>query len=303
MIPVRSSAEWIAHARKLEDLGYSTLWQGQHPAWGGIEPMVALMAAAATTTRLRVASHVLTNDFHHPVLLAQAATTLDMLSDGRFEFGLGAGWLRSDYDTCGLPFEAPSVRLDRLEEAVRVIKAMWHHDPMPFTVGYYRVTSPDPPLEPTQRPHPPIFLGGEGRRMLTLAAHEADIVGLGGDFRRATPDAVDERTEWIREAAGARFDELEIHMGVDGLKITGDRQQGAEEIAAFFAFVSSKLKVQAVPLTVEHILTSPRFLVGTLDEVVDEILARRERYGVSYVTVHGDQVEAFSPVVALLAGT
>ncbi len=216
MIPVRSSAEWVRHAKKVEGLGYSTLWMGQHPAWGGIEPTVALMAAAAATTTLRVASHVFTNDLHHPVLLAQAATTLDVLSDGRFEFGLGAGWLRSDYETCGLSFDPPSVRIARLEEAVRVIKGLWGHEWRPFTGDYYRVTSPEPRLEPKQRPHPPIFLGGGGRRVLNLAAQEADIVGLGGDLATATPEVIDQRMGWIREAAGPRFPELEIHMAADG---------------------------------------------------------------------------------------
>jgi len=189
MIPVQSRAEWVRHAKQVEELGYSTLWMGQHPAWGGIEPTVALMAAADATTTLRVASHVFTNDLHHPVLLAQAATTIDVLSGGRLEFGLGAGWLPADYSTCGLPFHPASVRVGRLEEAVRIVKALWANDATSLAGPYYEVSRPEWQLRPQQKPHPPIFLGGAGRRMLTLAAREADIVGLGGDPALATPEA------------------------------------------------------------------------------------------------------------------
>ena len=303
MLPVRSRAEWVDHARKVEDLGYSTLWQGQHPAWGGIEPTVALMAAAAATTRLRVASHVFTNDFHHPVLLAQAATSLDVLSDGRFEFGLGAGWLPADYETCGLPFDAPATRVARLEEAVRLIKGLWAHESAPFMGEYYRATSPNPPLEPKQRPHPPIFLGGGGRRILTLAAREADIVSLGGDPATATPEVTSQRMAWVRQAAGTRFAELEVHVVVDRLHVTRDRRGGAHEAAQAFAAAASELQVPMPPPTAEHILASPKFLVGTVDEIVEELDARRERYGISYIAVHGDQVDMFGPVVARLTGT
>ena len=302
MIPAASRAEWVDHAKKVEDLGYSTLCQGQHVAWGGIEPMVALVVAADATSALRVASHVFTNDLHNPVLLWQAATTLDVFSDGRLEFGLGAGWLRSDYETCGVPFEPPSARIARLEEAVRVIKGLWNHEITQFTGDYYRVTAPAWPLEPSQRPHPPIFLGGDGRRMLTLAAREADIVGLGADPARATPEETDRRVGWIREAAGGRYQELEIQIGVQAIEITDNRRRAAEEIVERFATATSHLGIAAAPLTPDYVLASPRFLVGAVEQIVEELHARRERYGVSYITVHGDAVDAFSPVVANLAG-
>jgi len=264
--------------------------------------MVALVVAADATSALRVASHVFTNDLHNPVLLWQAATTLDVFSDGRLEFGLGAGWLRSDYETCGVPFEPPSARIARLEEAVRVIKGLWNHEITQFTGDYYRVTAPAWPLEPSQRPHPPIFLGGDGRRMLTLAAREADIVGLGADPARATPEETDRRVGWIREAAGGRYQELEIQIGVQAIEITDNRRRAAEEIVERFATATSHLGIAAAPLTPDYVLASPRFLVGAVEQIVEELHARRERYGVSYITVHGDAVDAFSPVVANLAG-
>ena len=308
MIPARSRQEWVAHVKKVEDLGYSTLCMGQHPAWGGIEPTVALMAAADATTTLRIASLTFTNDLHHPVLLAQAATTLDVLSDGRLEFGLGAGWLRSDYDVCGIPFEAASVRIDRLEEAVHVVKGMWSREPFRFTGRHYQVTGPQPPLEPKQRPHPPLLLGGGGRRMLTLAARQADIVGLdpkgtpsgSKDLGTMQLDAIDEQIAWIREAAGTRFPQLEIQSGVLAMRITNDRGRGAEEIAAWLSNLPPVLVPE--PRTPDQILGSLQFLVGSLEEIIEELHARRERYGISYVTVFGEDVEAFSPVVARLAG-
>jgi probable F420-dependent oxidoreductase len=304
MIPVRSHGEWVRHARKVEDLGYSTLWIGQHPSWGGIEPIVALMAAADATTRLRIASHAFTNDLHNPVLLAQAATTLDLFSEGRLEFGLGAGWLRSDYETCGVPFDPPSVRIARLEEAVRVIKGLWDQEPQPFRGAYYKVTPPEPPLEATQRPHPPLFMGGGGRRMLMLAAREADIVGVqdpaGASAGTAPAEAVDQQIAWIREATGPRSAALEIQAGMLSVRVTDDRRRAAAEIAAWMASLPPPLTSNP---TAEQVLGSLRFLVGTVSEILDDLEARRNRFGVSYITVFGEDAEAFSPVVARLAGT
>jgi probable F420-dependent oxidoreductase len=304
MIPVRSRGEWVRHARKMEDFGYSTLWIGQHPSWGGIEPIVGLMAAADATTRLRIASHAFTSDLHNPVLLAQAATTLDLFSEGRLEFGLGAGWLPSDYETCGVPFDPPSVRIARLEEAVRVIKGLWDPEPEPFSGAYYHVIPPKPPLEPIQRPHPPLFMGGGGRRMLTLAAREADIVGLqdraGTSAGTAPAEATDEQVAWVREAAGLRSTALEIQAGMLAVRVTADRRRAAEDIAAWMASLPSPLTSN---LTAAQVLASVRFLVGTVDEIVDDLEVRRDRFGMSYVTVFGEDAEAFSPVVARLAGT
>jgi probable F420-dependent oxidoreductase len=304
MIPVRSRGQWTDHARKVEALGYSTLWMGQHPAWGGIEPTVALMAAADATTRLRVATHVLTNDLHNPVLLAQTATTLDLLSEGRLEFGVGAGWLRSDYGTCGVPFDAPAFRIDRLEEAVRVMKLLWGGQPVTFRGEHYQVTGPEPPLQPTQRPHPPLFLGGGGRRMLTMAARHGDIIGLQGPIGTpvgtASAEAVDQQVQWIRAAAGPRFDELEIQANVLASKVTDDRTRGAEEIAAWMASLPPTLRTHP---TANQVVASLVFLVGSTDQIVEDLQARRERYGVSYITVLGEDADAFSPIVARLAGT
>lgn len=302
MIPVRSRREWVDHARKVEDLGYSTLCQGQHVAWGGIEPMIALTVAADATTTLRVATHVLTNDLHNPVLLAQAATTLDVFSDGRLEFGIGAGWHRADYEACGVPFDPPGVRIGRLDEAVRVIKGLWKQELTRFTGDHYDVTAPEWPLEPKQRPHPPVFLGGGGRRMLGLAGREGDIVGIDSAPAEATPEHTDRRIEWIREAAGARFAELEIHTGLLTVEVTEDGPRAADRIVERFTAATSQLGIRTTPLTRDHVVSSPRFLVGTVEQMVEALHERRERYGTSYFTVPGEQADAFGPVVARLAG-
>jgi len=299
----------VAHARNVEDLGYSTLWMGEHPGWGGIPPTVGLMAAAAATTTLRLSSQVFSNDFHNPVLLAQDAAALDLLSDGRLEFGLGGGWLGSDYEACGVDFDPPAVRIQRLEEAVCLIKRLFTEEAVTFTGSYYRVNDLNLQPKPTQHPHPPMFIGGGGRRVLTLAGREADIVGLDpkgtvtGTKNLATTaaEAVEQQISWVREAAGARFPDLELQTLVWAVKVTEDRRQGAEDVAAMMA--SWPPTIISNPPNAEHILTSPQFLVGTVEQIVEDLQERRERYGISYLTVFGDYVDVLSPVVACLAGT
>jgi probable F420-dependent oxidoreductase len=275
---------------------------GDHPSWGGLDVTVALMAAAAATTTLRVASHVFANDFHNPVLLAQAIATLDLLSDGRMEFGLGAGWLRSDFEVCAVPFDPHAVRLARMEEALQVIKGLWSEDVAPFTGSYYQVPDLNPTTKPQQRPHPPIYIGGRGRRILTLAAREADIVGVAQKSPSTTPaEDLDQQVAWVREAAGPRFPGLELETVVVAVRVTEDRQHGAEEIAAEIANMPVP-SVEDLP-TAAHILASPAYLVGTVEQMVEDLQARRERYGISYISVFGDYVDTLSPVVARLTGT
>jgi probable F420-dependent oxidoreductase len=308
-----SRAEWVAYARKVEALGYSTLVIGEHLSFlsaGSLGPIAALMAAADATTTLRLGSHVFANDFRHPALLAQEAATIDLLSDGRLELGLGAGWLRTDYDIIGLPFDAPAVRIERLEEAIALIKRLFGGAPVTFAGRYYQVLDMSLFPKPHQQPHPPLFIGGGGRRALTLAAREASIVGMDTmstpdgtkDFATMTADAIAQRIGWVREAAGARFPELEIHALVHAVKVTDDPQQGAAQLAVEIASWPATVVTNAT-LSPEQILASPRFLIGTIDQIVAELKERRERYGITYITVFGEYVDTFSPVVAQLAGT
>jgi len=308
-----SRAEWVAYARKVEALGYSTLMTSEHLSLvgaGSLGPIAALMAAADATTTLRLASHVFANDFRHPVLLAQEAATIDLLSDGRLELGLGSGWLRTDYDVAGVAFDSPAVRIHRLEEAVALIKRLFADEAVTFAGRYYQVQDLNLFPKPRQRPHPPLFIGGGGRRSLTLAAQEAAIVGMATkataegtiDYATTTAPAIEQRIGWVREAAGARFPDLEIHVLVHAVIVTDDRQQAAAQLAAELASWSPTV-VSNATLSTEQILASPRFLIGTIDQIVADLQERRERYGISYITVFGEHVDTFSPVVARLAGT
>src|SRR5437016_11924644 len=191
-------------------MGFSTLYLPDHfteqPG-----PIAALMAAADATTKLRVGSLVFDNDYRHPIVLAKEAATLDLLSDGRFELGIGAGWHGPDYEQTGIPFDPPRVRVSRLEEAVTVIKRLFGEEPVNFSGKYYTINGLTGLPRPVQRPHPPIFIAGGGKRVLSLAAREADIVGLhvktyadgsGGDVSSTSGDATLEKLEWVRQAAG-----------------------------------------------------------------------------------------------------
>jgi probable F420-dependent oxidoreductase len=295
-----SRADWAAKARKLESLGYSTLGVPDHLA-EMIAPMPALTAAAAVTERLRVGTMVLNNDLRHPVLAAREAATLDLLSGGRFELGLGAGHMKSEYDQAGLRFDAGAARVERLAESVVVIKRLLSGEEVTFAGRHYQVTGHRIHPLPVQRPHPPILIGGNGRRLLTLAAREADIVALTGiTFRSGgtQPDvsafrapAVDERLRLIRDAAGARWDGLELNALVQHVAVTDDRRRAASELAARWPSIGA-----------EDILGSPHVLLGTVDQLVEDLQRRRERWSISYYTIFAPFAEAFAPVVARLAG-
>jgi probable F420-dependent oxidoreductase len=307
---ITTREEWMALARKAEALGYSTLLVGEHPSFGGSGPIAAAMAAADATTSLRVGWLVLANDFRNPVLLAQEAATIDVLSGGRLELGIGTGWLRSDYAAMGTPYEPPGVRVDRLGEAIPLIKRLLGPGAVTHTGEHYSIKDLDLMPKPLQRPHPPFLVGGAGRRMLSLAALEADIVSLDfattaqgtKDLASNTPDAIDRRVAWIRQAAGDRFAELELHMAVKDIAMTADRLGAAQAIVAGLADYPAATSNTGA-LSAEDVLASPRSLIGTVDQMVDELLQRRARYGLSYVTVHRDDIDVLAPVVARLAGT
>ena len=211
---VTSRAEWRTKARKAESLGYKILSVPDHfgsqLAYGPI-----LAAAAAATTTIRIGTFVLDNDFRHPAIVAADAAMLDLLSDGRFELGIGAGWLREDYDRAGIPFDRGTVRFNRLTESVRIIKGLFTDDTVAFVGEYYAIADLHAVVQPVQRPHPPVLIGGGGRRLLTFAAQEADIVSiiprsLPGGGLDETDHALDEKLAWIRQAAGGRFDTIEL---------------------------------------------------------------------------------------------
>jgi probable F420-dependent oxidoreductase len=268
------------------------------------------MAAADATTHLRVATHVLVNDFRNLVLLAQEVATLDLLAEGRLEFGLGAGWLAADYPAVGIPFAAAPTRVQRLEEAVFLLKRLFDDGPVTFEGTYYSVRDMDLKTKPQQRPHPPLYLGGGGKRMLSFAAREANVVGVTSkgtaagalDLGDRTAQAFDEKVRWIREAAGNRLADLELNALIQHVVVTDNRRQGAEQILAAYASWPPDLVVN-VPQSAEEILDVPYCLVGTVPQIVEQLQERRERFGISYITVHGGWAEALAPVVERLAGT
>jgi probable F420-dependent oxidoreductase len=297
---VGSAAEWISLARKVEALGYATLNVPDHLT-DRPSPMPILTAAAAATTRLRVGTLVLNNDFRHPVLLAREAATLDWLSHGRFELGLGAGYMKAEYDEAGLPFERGAVRVERLAESIAIITRLHTGEPITFGGRHYQVTAHRIHPLPVQRPRPPILIGGNGPRLLMLAATDADIVGLTGvtfaaggtrpEMSGFSARAVDERLALLRTAAAHRFVHLELNALLQRVIVTDDRRAAAAELAQRWT-----------ALSVDDILDSPFVLLGSVDEIVAQLLARRARWGLSYYIVFESVIDAFAPVVDRLAG-
>ena len=277
-----SHAEWVSKARKAEELGYAILLVPDHIVIG-IAPLTALAVAAEATSTLRVGSLVLGNDFRHPAWLAKEAATLDLLSDGRFELGMGAGYLPADYAQTGLSFDSPGTRIDRLEEALDIVAQLFTGETVSFSGTYYTVNGLQGRPTPVQRPRPPIFVGGTGKRLLSVAARRANSIGVGFTVWRTnvaevTPEDIARKIAWIRDAAKDRFEDLELGYTV------------------FQAVVTNGRPDVSLP-------TSPHVLAGSVDQIVAEILDRRERYGFSYVQVMEQQMEAFAPVVGQLAGT
>jgi probable F420-dependent oxidoreductase len=293
-------ASWAALARQVEDLGYATLTVSDHLD-EQVAPIAALMAAADATTTLRIGAMVFSNDYRHPVVLAKEAATLDALSGGRFELGLGAGWMTSDYERAGLTLDPPGIRIARLEESLAVIKGLFRPEPLHHAGRFYQVNGLTGTPAPVQRPHPPIVIGGGGRRMLSLAAREADIIGLNMNMAggvidaslgaNATATATEEKIGWIREAAGTRWDELTLQVRIHLALVTDDRHGIAGALAAGFG------------LTTEQALATPHALVGSVDQICDDLVERRERFGLSTVGVALDALTDLAPVVARLAGT
>jgi probable F420-dependent oxidoreductase len=293
-----SAAEWRDKARKLEDLGYSTLFMPDH--FGEeLAPMPAIAMAAAHTTKLRIGALVFDNDYKHPAILAKECATIDLLCDGRLELGIGAGWMKTDYDALGLPYDPPAVRVDRFEEALHVVKQCLTGEKFTYHGEHYRITDYASFPRPVQQPLP-LLIGGGGKRVLSLAAREAQIIGVNPNLRAGAigldaatdslKEATDRKIAWIRDAAGARFDDLEIQMRFFVCKVTDDRMALAKAVAPAFG------------VEPEAALESGAALVGSESEIVEQLHRRREAWGLSYVIVGDENVDEFAPIVAKLAG-
>jgi probable F420-dependent oxidoreductase len=292
---------WREQARAAEDLGYSVLTMADHFD-DDLSPGPALVAAAGATSTLRLGTLVYANDYRHPVVLAKEAATLDLLSDGRLELGMGAGWMTTDYQQAGITLDPPGVRIARLEEAVVVVKALLAGDgPVTFAGDHYRVTGLQGAPPSVQRPHPPIVIGGGGRKVLSLAGRHADVVGINVNLAKGVIDAdtgpnstaemTAQKVRWVREAAGDRFDHLELQVRVHLAAITDDRAGMADALAAGFG------------LSPQEAIDSPHSLAGTVDQVVEDLQAMREQHGISYVGLSASAMHEMAPVVGRLAGS
>jgi probable F420-dependent oxidoreductase len=280
----QSHSAWIATARRVEELGYSTLLMPDRTTIGGLAPLTALAVAAEATTMLRIGSYVFCNDYRHPVILAREASTLDLLSEGRFELGLGAGVGPSEFQRMGIPFANAGTRVGHLEESLQVIKQLFTEETVNFTGKYYTISEMKGNLPPVQKPHMPILVAGSGERMLKLAARKADIIAIGSKITAQGLDPSDATLEqkiaWIREAAGKRISDLELSQTVYDLVIT----DSGTPISPYGG---------GPPI--------PKRPVST-EQAVAHLLEQRDRYGFSYIQVYEGQMENFAPIVEQLVG-
>jgi probable F420-dependent oxidoreductase len=295
-----SPAAWKELAQKAEGMGYSTLYVPDHldDQWA---PMIALTVGAEATTTLRVGTLVLDNDFRHPVVVAKEAATLDLVSGGRFEFGMGAGWMRTDYDQSGIPMEPAAVRIERLAESLEIMRSLWSTGRATFAGTHYQVKDAIGSPNPATPGGPPLVIGGGSRRILTLAGRYADVVSIvpslaAGAFgaEMAAESVVEkyrDRVDWAREAAGDRADALEFQCWTAAVQVVPNRDEVIAQLAPVFG------------LTPDQLAAAPIALIGTVHEIAETLRQRRESLGFSYIVVHEAEMVALGPVIAELAGT
>jgi probable F420-dependent oxidoreductase len=301
------AGQLTATARRAESIGYSALVLPDHL----IEqhaPIPLLATIAAATERLRIGTFVSNVDLRHPAVLAQDFASLDVLSGGRLEIGLGAGWNRDEYDAIGLRYDPVATRVARLGEAVAVLTGCFADGPFSFAGSHYTITDHDGQPKPVQRPRPPLLIGGGGRRLLTMAGAHADIVSLAprlmrgltgeptADPRSLTAAATEEKVRWIRDAAGDRFDRIELNSYPTGgqVLVTDGARAAAQDRA-------DRLRQQSgVEISADDVLRSPNIFIGSVDALTEKIVELRERFGISSIML--DEIDAAAPVVERLAG-
>jgi probable F420-dependent oxidoreductase len=293
-----SRDEWRDKARRAEAAGFDTMLVADHLAEGMFPPLAALVAAADATDRLRLGTLVINNDFRHPVVLAREAATVDLLTGGRLELGLGAGHMKHEYDEAGLEFDPPAVRVARLAESASIVRGLLAGEEVTFAGEHYHVHGHRCFPKPLQQPVP-LLIGGNGTRVLATAGRLADIVGFTGfsqveGEQRVTPthftDAgLAEQVAWVSTAAGSRFDQLELSTLVQGITLTDDRRAAAEHVRPLLP-----------SLGVEDILSSPYGLIGTPDQIAAQLRERRDRLGISYITVFEKDFDAMTKIIEFL---
>jgi probable F420-dependent oxidoreductase len=293
-----SAKGWAELARRTEAAGYEVLTMPDHFT-DQLAPVPALMAAASATTTLRVGALVFDNDYKHPVVLAKELATIDLLSDGRLDIGLGAGWMISDYEEAGMPYDSPKVRIDRFIEGVAVIRGAMAEGAFSFSGDHYTITNYNGQPKPIQA-RPPLLIGGGGKRVLTYAAREADIIGINGTLTAGvvgpealstmTAESVDEKVAIVAAAGAHRINDIEMNIRTFFVKVTNDRAATVDGISSMFGV--SKDMIDA----------SPFALIGSVEECIEQLLERRERWGFSYTIVGAENIDECAPIVAALRG-
>jgi probable F420-dependent oxidoreductase len=308
-----SAAHWRDQARHAEALGFSAFHLADHVIGPGpklaatnhpvqtLAAIPAMAVAAEVTTSIRIGCRVLCVDYRNPVMLAKELATLDMFSEGRLEIGLGAGWLANEYDAIGIPFDASGVRLARLQEQITVLRACFGDGEVSVIGEHVHAEGFEAVPKPVQRPCPPLMIGGGAPRILAIAGREADIVSLNFDnssgklgpagMASSTADLTEQKIQWVRDAAGARFADLDIEIGAYFTVVTDDGATVAERMAPMFGLSPAQFA--------DH----PNVLIGSVAEICDRIVERRERFGINYVTFGASAVEAVAPIVERLAST
>lgn len=294
---------WAETAGRVEELGYSSIVLPDHfsDQYG---PIAAMAAAAMATTTLKVCTLVFDNDYRHPVVLAKEMATIDVLSEGRVEVGIGAGWKRVDYEESGIDEDPPKVRVDRMMESVQILRGLFGPEPVGFEGEHYRITH----LDGTPKPHtaggPPLLIAGGAKRMLRFAGAHASIVGVNPSIHSGEVDAdaardgladrMDQKVAWVKEGAGDRFGDLEINAWVPVAIVTHDAAGTAEMIAPTFGIA---------PADATEVLDSPMTMIGTAGQIGERLEQRRERWGFSYHVIQADAMHDMAPIVGALTGT
>ncbi len=307
-----SGKAWRDMARQAEALGYSAFHLADHVIGPGpaltptnhpvqnLAAVPAMAVAAEATSTIKIGCRVFCVDYRNPVMLTKELATLDLFSDGRLEIGLGAGWLQNEYTAMGVQWDRAGVRIERLAANVELIRAAFADGELNIDNDYVHAVGFESVPKPTTKPCPPIMIGGGAQRVLGLAGREADIVSINFDnsagrigpegVGSGTADGTQQKIDWVRAGAGDRFDQLEIEIGAYFTIVTDQREATLGAMAPRFG------------LTPEVLAEHPHTLIGSVESICEQIIARRERYGVSYITVGGTSMESFAPVVAALTG-
>jgi probable F420-dependent oxidoreductase len=303
---VNDPGEWLALARCAEDTGYASFMVPDH--LGRLSTFPALMAAAGATQNIKLSTYVLNQDFRHPAVLAQEATSVQLLTGGRLELGIGAGWARREYTQTGLQYDDAAMRVSRFDEYLQVVKGLLSAtEPFSFDGQFFHLEDYAP--LPKYSTPPPILVGGGSPHILRISGRLADIISIS---TRASPDgrvdmpnvalgAVEKKLRYIRESAGERFDQIELNMTIRDVCVAEDRRAAARQLLASWAS-RPRMLANVEQVTEEDVLNSPHIAIGTAQQIVEQFETARERWGIAYIEVSSTDADAIAPVVEQLAG-